>query len=296
MSLDTVFLNGQFLPRDEAKVSVMDRGFLFADGVYEVVPVVNGAMFDVKPCVERIANSLSELNIDWPEEQLAVFGESWQSQLVRLLEKLIDQNNLIEGGLYLQVTRGASQTREFGFTKGLQPTVMAFAFAKPIIDHPYKSGIDVVTVPDIRWARRDIKSVSLLAQCMAKQLADDAGAFECWMTEDGYVTEGSSSSSYIVVDGKIITRPLNNSILPGIRRRMLIDLCKEHDIELEQRAFSIEEALQADEAFISSATTLVLPVVRINDQTIGSGAIGPITEQARRLYLEHVYQTLHQPE
>lgn len=292
MSLDIVFLNDQLVPRDDAKVSVMDRGFLFADGVYEVVPVIDGYMFDVKPCLERIENSLNELNITWPQDRLSGYGDSWQSQLIGVLEKLIRANNLIEGGVYLQVTRGANSTREFGFTAGLAPTVMAFAFAKPIVDHPYKNGIDVVTVPDIRWARRDIKSISLLAQCMAKQQADDAGAFECWMTEGDVVTEGSSSSVFIVKDNRIITRPLNNKILPGIRRKTLIELCEQHEITLEQRTFTVSEALEADEAFISSATTLVLPVIRINKQTIGSGSVGPITSKARTLYLGHMRESL----
>ena len=277
----TVFLNGEFLPEDEAKVSIFDRGFLFADGVYEGIPVVHGKMMDVTPFLERFERSLKSLDLEWPMSKEAY---------LEMLETLIAKNNLKEGLLYTQVTRGVAP-RNFEFPKGLTPTCMAFSFEKQILDHPDATeGIRVVTTEDIRWKRRDIKSLMLLGQCIAKEQAVSQGADEGWMAEDGYVTEGTSSSAYIVKDGVVITRPLSNAILPGIRRRLLLEIAPQQGIKVEQRAFTVEEAYAADEAFLSSATTIVYPIIEIDGRAIGTGRPGPVAQKLRALYLEALWQ------
>jgi len=273
----TVFLNGNYLPEEEAKISVFDRGFLLADGVYEVVPVLQGTMIDVAPFLERFEHSLGALGLDWPMSKDAC---------IDMLKQMIEKNSLKEGGIYMQVTRGVAP-RVFEFPKGLQPTFMAFTFEKNILNSPQaKHGVKVVTVEDIRWKRRDIKSIALLGQCIAKEEAVSEGAYEGWMVEDGYVTEGTSSSAYIVKDGTIITKPLSNAILPGIRRKLILELAPEHGIRVEQRAFTPEEAYAADEAFLSSATTMVYPIIEIDGRQIGTGNPGPVAEKLRKLYIE----------
>lgn len=273
-----VFLNGNYVVEDEAKVSIFDRGFLFGDGIYEVVPVINGVMIEVTPFLERFERSLSEVGMSWPMSK---------DEYLQMLQNLIEKNNLKEGGVYTQVTRGVAP-REFSFPKDTKPTCMAFPFEKQIIENPKaKTGVKVVSVEDIRWKRRDIKSISLLAQCIAKEQSVHQGAYEGWMVEDGIVTEGTSSSAYIVKNDTIITRPLSNSILPGIRRKILLQIAKEHDIKVEQKLFSLEDAYNADEAFLSSATSLVLPIIEIDGRKIGDGIPGKIYTKIRKMYEQY---------
>ena len=275
----TVFVNGQYVPEDQAQVSIFDRGFVFGDGIYEVVPVVGGKMVDKAPFLERLKRSLGELRIEMPmsdEDYLAMH------------EKLIELNGIDEGGVYSQITRGAAD-RDFAFPKAATPSVAAFTMKKQLLDNPNATtGVKVVTVEDIRWKRRDIKSVALLGQVMAKQEAVEKGGFEGWMVEDGFVTEGTSSTAYIVKDDTIITRPLSNSILPGIRRKVLLQLCARHNVKLEERLFTVEEALDADEAFLSSATTLVMPIVDIDGTMIGGGQPGPMARKMREAYIAEI--------
>lgn len=272
----TVFVNGEYVPEDQAKVSIFDRGFVFGDGIYEVVPVIGGKMVDKAPFLDRLKRSLGELRIDMPMSE---------ADYLAMHEKLIELNGIDEGGVYSQITRGVAD-RDFAFPKGAKPTVAAFTMTKALIDNPSATtGVKVVTVEDIRWKRRDIKSVALLGQVMAKQEAVEKGGFEGWMVEDGFVTEGTSSTAYIVKDDTIITRPLSNSILPGIRRKVLLQLCAEHNVKLEERLFTVEEALAADEAFLSSATTLVMPIVQIDDTRIGGGQPGPMARKMREAYI-----------
>lgn len=273
----TVFVNGEYLPEGEAKVSIFDRGFVFGDGIYEVVPVIGGKMVDKAPFLERLKRSLGELRIDMPMSE---------DEFVAMHEQLIKLNSIEEGGVYSQITRGVAD-RDFAFpAPGTRPSVAAFTMKKPLIDNANaRTGVKVVTVEDIRWKRRDIKSIALLGQVMAKQAAVEKGAFEGWMVEDGYVTEGTSSTAYIVKDGVIITRPLSNEILPGIRRKVIKQLCAEKGVKLEERLFTVEEALAADEAFLSSATTLVMPIIEIDGQQIGGGQPGPVARQMREYYI-----------
>ena len=273
----TVYVNGKYASEETAKISVFDRGFIFGDGVYEVVPVVTGKLVDRAYFLERLDRSLSELSIAWPCSRQEYLG---------IMQNLISRNSLKEGFVYSQVTRGIAD-RDFAFPVDTIPSLVAFTSEMNLLNNPLaESGITVTTSEDIRWKRRDIKSINLLAQCLAKQDAHSKNANEGWMVEDGFVTEGVSSSAYIIVKKKIITRPLSNSILPGIRRRTLIEIAEREGIELEQRLFTIEEALEADEAFISSATTITLPVVSINGREIADGRPGEITGRLRKLYIE----------
>jgi D-alanine transaminase len=275
----TIFLNGSFLPAEDAKVPVMDRGFLFADGVYEGMGVLGGRLVDNDAHLERLERSLAEVRIPNPYSR-----REW----TRLEEELVGRNGMAEGFLYLQVTRGVAE-RDFLFPKAAAPTVMMFTQAKAIVNSPLaETGIAVASVPDLRWKRRDIKSLSLLAQVLAKQQAAEAGAHEAWMVdEDGFVTEGGSSSAFIITTGgSIIARPLSQAILPGITRRSLLRFAREAGLVIEERRFTLAEAFEAAEAFNTSASTFVLPVVSIDGRPVGTGRPGALTRRLRGLYLE----------
>lgn len=272
-----VFLNGSFLPIDEARVPFMDRGFLFGDGVYEGIGVLEGRLIDNEAHLERLERSLAEVRITNPYTRT-----EWTS----LQEEIVRRNNMTEGFIYFQVTRGVAE-RDFFFPENAKPTVAMFTQSKSIANAPTaQTGIAVITVPDQRWARRDIKSINLLAQVLAKQAAKEAGAQEAWMVEDGFVTEGGSSSAFIVTkSGNIVVRPLSHAILPGITRKSLLRLSKEEGVALEERRFTVEEAYDAAEAFLTSASNFVLPVVAIDGRPVGDGKPGPITKRLRELYL-----------
>ncbi len=272
-----VFLNGSFLPIEEARVPFMDRGFLFGDGVYEGVGVLGGRLIDNEAHLERLERSLREVSIANPYTR---------AEWTALEEEIARRNGMTEGFIYFQVTRGVAE-RDFLFPENTAPTVAMFTQAKAIVDAPAaRTGIAVVTVPDQRWARRDIKSISLLAQVLAKQAAREAGAQEAWMVEDGFVTEGGSSSAFIVTrENRIVVRPLSHAILPGITRQSLLRLSRETGIGLEERLFTVEEAYGAAEAFLTSASNFVLPVVSIDGRPVADGKPGPLTRRLRELYL-----------
>ncbi|BDR15103.1 D-amino-acid transaminase [Vibrio sp. STUT-A11] len=274
-----VYLNGKFLAASDAKVSVFDRGFLFADAVYEVTAVLDGKLIDHEGHLARLERSAKELGIKMP-----VTGE----QLMDIQRQLIEKNGLVEGGIYLQLTRGNEGDRDFSYSDKIEPTLVLFTQSRNLIDSPKaQTGIKVISFDDIRWRRRDIKTTSLLPACLAKQTAHDAGAEDVWLIEDGHVTEGGSSNAYIVTqDDVLVTRPLSNDILHGITRASLMTLAKELNLTIEERFFTIEEAYQAKEAFISSATTFVWPVVAIDDKPIGSGKPGEIALRLRDIYIK----------
>jgi D-alanine transaminase len=272
-----VYVNGEYVPEAEAKVSVFDRGFLFADGVYEVTPVVNGKLVDYDPHMERLDRSLKELKMAWPCNIV---------EMTAMHNELIKRNNLTEGIIYMQVTRGVAD-RMFNFPKDIISSLVAFPQVMKLVDNPNaRTGVKVVTTPDIRWLRRDIKSIMLLAPVLGKEEAYQKGAAEGWMVEDGFVTEGTSSNAYIVKDGKIITRPLSNRILAGCTRRALFRLAKEHGVGIEERLFTPEEAYGADEAFLSSASQFVMPITEIDGHRIGGGQPGPVVRKLREIFLE----------
>src|SRR5690349_5462520 len=263
------YVNGAFVPLSEAKVSVLDRGFLFADGIYEVAAVLDGKLIDNASHLARLERSVGEIALPLPESLARI--EAIQKELVK-------RNNLVNGMVYLEVTRGADSGRDFAFPKGdVKPTLSMFTSVKDIINAPSaKTGIGVITVPDIRWARRDIKSVALLAQVLAKQAAAEAGAGEAWMIEDGAVTEGGSSSAFILTQNDVlVTRQNSSSILPGCTRKAVVKLAEERQLRVEERPFTIDEALSAKEAFITSASSFVQPVVSIDGKAVANGKPGP---------------------
>jgi D-alanine transaminase len=273
-----VFVKGSFLPFEEASIPIMDRGFLFADGIYEVSAVLNSRLVENDAHLARLDRSLDQIRIANPYT-----AQEW----TRLEEELVRRNGLVEGVVYMEVTRGAAE-RDFAFPKDAKPTVVMFTQVKNITRAPAaETGVAVVTVEDLRWKRRDIKSVALLAQVLAKQAAAEAGVFEAWMVEDGHVTEGSSSTAFIITrDGRIVTRPLSNAILPGITRQSVMRLAQEHGLKVEERLFTIEEAHAAAEAFLTSASSFVMPVVEIDGKPVGNGRPGALTRRLRQLYLE----------
>ncbi|WP_086242708.1 D-amino acid aminotransferase [Campylobacter devanensis] len=277
ISMQKVFLNGEFMDKDSAKISIFDRGFIFGDGIYEVVPVINSIIVEKDGFWDRFQRSLNEISLNLPYT-----NDEFES----ILNNLIEINSLKEGGLYIQITRGVAP-RDFSFVKGVKPTIMAFAFSDSVLEHPAaKSGITIISTPDIRWKRRDIKSISLLGQCYAKNQATIAGADECFMVEDDYVTEAGSSSAFIIKDGALITKPLSNEILPGIRRNRLLNLAKQIGLQIQERKFSMDEVYNADECFISAATIILLPVIKADGKAINGGKIGEYTTKLRKLYKE----------
>jgi len=273
-----VYVNGEFVPEEDAKISVFDRGFLFADGVYEVSAVINRKLVDNEAHLIRLQRSLGELNMPAP-------CSNEEIEAIQL--KMIEENNLDEGVIYMQVTRGAAD-RDFAFPTNPTPSLVMFTQAKDITVNPVADkGISVITVPDIRWKRRDIKTVGLLPASMAKQASVEAGAGDAWFVEDGFVNEGSSNNAFIVThEGKIITRHLGTEILHGIMRKAVMALAAEENLEVEERAFTPEEAYEAREAFSTSASAFVMPVVKIDGHVLGNGVPGPVAEKLRAKYIE----------
>ena len=276
-----VYLNGTYLPETEAKVSIFDRGFLMADGVYEVTTVIDGKLIDFDGHLARLSRSLGELEIENPMET---------AQWLEMHRELVARNELQQGMIYLQVTRGAPGDRDFIFPdpEETKPTVVAFSQSNPnLVDSPKaRKGIKIVTIDDLRWGRRDIKTVQLLYPSMGKMMAIKAGADDAWMVQDGCVTEGTSNNAYIIKDGRIVTRALSNDILHGITRAAVLRFAREAQMPVEERSFSIEEARLADEAFVTSASTFVMPVVQIDGTNIGEGTPGPLTQRLREIYIE----------
>ena len=274
----TFFVNGEFVAEADAKVSVLDRGFLFADAVYEVSSVLDGKLIDNDAHMKRLHRSLSELSMQAPASD---------AEILAAQQKLVTLNDLNEGLVYLQVTRGAAD-RDFAFPKDATPTLVMFTQAKNLLDSPQaKTGIKIISVPDIRWQRRDIKTVGLLAPALAKQAAVEAGVDDAWMVEDDLVTEGSSNNAYIVNhDGTIQTRHLGNEILSGITREAVLKLCALTQHQYLEKPFTIEEAKNAKEAFITSASSFVMPVVNIDGKNVGDGRPGEISARLRELYID----------
>ena len=272
------YVNGQYLPHRDASVHIEDRGYQFADGVYEVVTIVGGRMIDEAGHLDRLERSLNELRMDLPMKR---------EPLKFVMREVIRQNGIRDGIIYIQVTRGVAP-RDHPFPKDT-PSSLVMTAKRLSMEKAAKTaeqGISVITVPDIRWARRDIKSVSLLPNVLAKQEAKDKGAYEAFQVdEDGMVTEGSSTNAWIVSqEGKIITRPTSNSILAGITRASLIKELDKNGIELELRSFTVDELHSAREVFLTSSTSYVLPVVKVDDQVIGNGHPGLISQKLRTIY------------
>ncbi|GAA6209395.1 D-amino-acid transaminase [Cognatishimia sp. WU-CL00825] len=277
----TVYVNGEYLPETEAKISIFDRGFLMADAVYEVTSVLDGKLIDFEGHAVRLARSLKELDMQTP---------CTKEELLEIHRQLVAKNDIVEGLVYLQVSRGSDGDRDFAFPdpETTKPTLVLFTQNKPGLANSPASqkGAKVISIDDIRWGRRDIKTVQLLYPSMGKMMAKAAGADDAWMIEDGYVTEGTSNNAYFVKGGKIVTRPLSTDILHGITRTAVLRLAKEAQMEVEERLFTIDEAKEADEAFTTSASAFVMPVVEIDGAVLGDGTPGPIAKRLREIYLD----------
>ncbi|MCC6304521.1 MAG: D-amino-acid transaminase [Rhodobacteraceae bacterium] len=277
-----VHVDGAFLPEEAARVSVFDRGFLFADAVYEVTSVLGGRLVDFAGHARRLARSLAELAMTNPHPEAG-----W----LTLHREMVARNGLADGLVYLQVTRGNPGDRNFAYPPAeVAPTVVMFTQAIPELAFPpaAASGWKVIAIPDRRWGRRDIKTVQLLYSSMGKMMARAAGADDAWLVEDGMVTEGTSNNAWIVTGGRIVTRPTGEAILHGITRAAVLRLAREAQLAVEERPFTLAEARAADEAFATSASAFVMPVVAIDGVAVGRGTPGPLTRRLRELYLEEM--------
>lgn len=274
----TVYVNGTYVPETQACVSVFDRGFLFADAIYEVCTVLNGKLIDTAGHLARLNRSLKELQMNHPCSD---------ETMLRILHTLQEENNLQEGLIYLQVSR-TGKDRGFAWDADSPTSVVAFTQAKALIDAPEaKHGIRVITLPDLRWQRRDIKTTNLLYACMAKVASRDAGADDAWLVENGSITEGTSNNAYIVTeDNTIVTHKLGHDILAGCTRASVLALAKEEGLSIEERSFSEAEIDSAREAFVTSASTFCWPVVKVNDKPVGDGKPGPLALRLRELYIK----------
>jgi D-alanine transaminase len=274
------YVNGRYLPHQDAAIHVEDRGFQFADACYEVIAVRAGVLVDEGLHLTRLARSLGELKITAPMSDAA---------LRAVLREVVRRNLVHEGIVYIQVSRGAAP-RDFAFPADVEPTIVLTARRqKPINPRYVTDGVTVIVIPDIRWGRPDIKSVALLPNALGKQQAKEAGAYEAWQVDrDGYVTEGTSSNAWIVTrDGEVVTRRADTSILNGVTRVGVLGLIGEHGLRFVERRFTVAEALAAHEAFLTSSTNFVLPVVRIGDAAIGDGKPGPLTRRLRQVYVDY---------
>lgn len=273
----TVYVNGDYVAEEDAKISIFDRGFLFADGVYEVTSVLEGKLVEFDGHCKRLARSLKELDMRPPVSD---------EELLVIHRELVARNKVEEGLVYLQVTRGAAD-RDFAYSNDPEPSLVMFTQSKSLEDGASADGIKVISVPDIRWGRRDIKTVQLLAPSMCKMMAKAQGCDDAWMVEEGFVTEGTSNNAYIVTqDNVIVTRNLSNSILHGITRASVLKYAREAQMKVEERPFTIKEAQSAREAFITAASTFVAPVLEIDGAQIGSGKPGSVARRLREIYLE----------
>ncbi|MFN6951860.1 MAG: D-amino-acid transaminase [Albidovulum sp.] len=276
-----VYVNGDYVPEEAAKVSVFDRGFLMADAVYEVTSVLGGRLIDFPGHAARLARSLAELDMKSPVTE---------AELLEIHRELVARNGVVDGLVYLQITRGNPGDRDFAFpdAAAVPGTIVLFTQSKAgLADNPQaRQGLKVITIPDIRWGRRDIKTVQLLYPSMGKMMAKKAGADDAWFVEDGLVTEGTSNNAYIVKDGRIVTRHLSEDILHGITRAAVLRLAREAQLAVEERPFTVSEAQTADEAFVTSASAFVMPVVEIDGAAIGTGRPGPVAMRLREIYLE----------
>jgi D-alanine transaminase len=278
-----VYINGDFKKEDEAKVSVFDRGLLFSDSLYEVTTVINGKLIDFNNHMKRLDRSMTELKFKKLLNHL---------DILIFHRKLIELNNLKEGMIYLQVTRGVAD-RSFDMPKDkIEPTVLAFTQEKKIIDsESAKNGIKVMTLDDLRWKRCDIKTTQLLYASMAKTEATEKGFDDAWMLREGYVTEGSSSNAWIIKGKIIMTRQSDNLILSGITRDVIFKCAKDLGYEVVTKNITLPDAQSASEAFITSATACVMPVVKINASQIGDGKPGKFVTALREEYIKQALQS-----
>ncbi|TDI65463.1 MAG: D-amino-acid transaminase [Alphaproteobacteria bacterium] len=273
------YVNGRYIPHPEAAIHIEDRGYQFADGVYEICGVFEGRLFDESAHIDRLERSLGELRMSMPLGRCA---------LSVVLREVVRRNRIRDGIVYIQMTRGTAPRNHLFPPAGTSMSVVVMAWRQDMekMEENAANGVKVKTLPDIRWGRCDIKSTSLLPNVLAKQAASDAGAYEAWLVdENGFVTEGSSSNAWIVnKQGQLITRQLNEQILPGITRGVVLELAGNYGLDVTERAFSVKEAQDAQEAFMTAATAFVTPVIQIDDKLIGNGRPGSIALDLRKAY------------
>lgn len=275
------YVNGRYFPHAHASVHVEDRGYQFGDGVYEVVLIHRGRLVDEEGHLDRLDRSLREIRIASPMAR---------APMRAVMREVIRRNRIEDGLIYMQVTRGVAR-RDHPFPKAAKPAlVMTARPLTPFDPAAARTGVEAITIPDIRWKRCDIKTIGLLPNVLGKQQAREAGAYEAWLVaEDGTVTEGTSSNAWIVTrEGELVTRNLSGAILGGITRRAILDLARAAGVRFAERAFTVAEAKAAREAFVSSATSLVKPVVRLDGQSIGNGHVGEVTDRLIALYAAHM--------
>ncbi len=274
-----VYLNGQYLPIDEAKISVLDRGFTFGDGIYEVIPVYNGHIFRLKEHIERLNNSLDEVFIDKPHEM-----DQWEKILRELIEKNSEKDPSEDQSLYIQVTRGISE-RDHAIDIAIEQTV--FAMIRPLLKKDRSAGISAVIEEDIRWKYCHIKAITLLPSVMLRHKAKQSGATEALLIREGYVTEGAASNVFIVKNGIVKTPIKDGSLLPGITRDLVVELLSESGIPCEEVVIKETELKQADEIWITSSTWEIVPVIELDGKPVGTGRPGEVWQQAFRIYQEY---------
>ena len=280
-----VYVNGKYFDKNDAVVSVFDRGFLFADSVYEVTAVINGFLVDWNAHFSRLKNSLKEINLNFNIQEKDIFS---------IQKNLIEKNKIKEGLVYIQVTRGIGE-RDFNFSETqFKPTIVIFTQEKKILNTDRaKEGIKIVLLEEKRWKRRDIKTTQLLASSMAKSEASKIGKDDCWFIENGFVTEGSSSNAFIINDNnEVITRELSHNLLGGITRSSLLHFCKKNNMKFRESKFTELEAKNANEAFITSATNFVVPVIEIDGDKVGKGVVGSHVKKFQKLYLNEIQKRL----
>ena len=275
------YVNGRYLPLARAKVHVEDRGYQFADGIYEVIAIHDGNLIDELPHLQRLRRSLDELRIAMPVSEAA---------LRHIMAEIVARNRVVDGALYMQITRGVAK-REHAFPSGVKPALVVMARAKPRPPAAMSQGVAVITTPDIRWKRCDIKSVSLLPNILGKQQAREAGAYEAWQVDErGQVTEGTSSNAWIVTKaGELVTRSADSAILNGITRLAVIALAEAAQLRVVERGFTVAEAREAREAFLTSTSSWVTPIVRIDAAMIGDGKPGVFAQRLRQYYVDYMH-------
>ncbi len=274
--MSIVYLNGEFVPLEDAKISVLDRGFLFADGVYEVIPAYGGYLLRLDEHLQRLQNSLDAIRLENP-----MSNDQWRE----LLEKLLEENPSEDQSIYLQVTRGVAAKRNHGFPDEVTQTVFAMVSELPHVDkEELRPGVSAITLDDIRWKSCDIKSVSLLGNILLRQQAHDRGAAEAILVNEGKVTEGAASNVFIVKNAVIITPPTGPCLLPGITRDLILELAEQHKMPFEVRDVDEKELDEAEEIWLTSSTKEILPVVELDGKSVENGQAGPIWEKMIDIY------------
>jgi D-alanine transaminase len=273
------YLNGVFLPLEDARISVLDRGFLFGDGIYEVIPVYGGRLFRLPHHLRRLSDSLAGVRIDNP-----LSDDEWTA----MLTELVARNEGSDQAVYMKVTRGADRKRDHAFPAGTQPTVFAMSSAQPgVRDRSQEAGVSAITLADIRWKLCNIKAITLLPNVLLRQQAIDAGSVEAILINDGYAIEGAASNLFIVKDGVVITPPLSNALLPGITRDLILELAEKHAIPFREADITEAELQDADEIWLTSSTREISPVVSLNERAVDDGRPGPMWKRMIVLYQDY---------